>query len=406
MEDAELETALSDLIGNSDFIDIHNSRARFNLFEAVGATRAELKHSNFLAFLLSPARTHGLSTAPLQLLLRALLTQIVPERRPIRPLEVAIGDISDALVFREVDNIDLLIDIPSLNLVFLIENKVGTTAADGQLERYKRIVEKKYPSRQKLFVYLTPEGSDPEHPDYVPFSYTELASVIESLTRGRNQTYVPEVALILNHYVEMLRRNVVSDERLKALAQKIYERYADAIDFIVNCKPESTSLLPVAQKLVQTNADLEEDHHSTNILRFFPKAWAAIPALANCPADRWTKTGRNVLFEIKSFKSEGEYSDRILLSLILGPSEAALRKFLFDSARANKTVFPRVASAIGQYWTTLYSRELLSEAAAEGMAESEKETTIISNWNDFTSRELASISKAMIEIASKAPVAP
>ena len=36
----------------------------FNLFEAVGAIRGELRHSNFLAFILSPARSHGLGTEP------------------------------------------------------------------------------------------------------------------------------------------------------------------------------------------------------------------------------------------------------------------------------------------------------------------------------------------------------
>jgi hypothetical protein len=185
---------------------------------------------------------------------------------------------------------------------------------------------------------------------------------------------------------------------------KIYDRYSDAIDFIVECKPQPTGLLPIAKTLVERNLELVQDRHSSTIYRFFPKSWAEIPALRQCPTDSWSKTGRNLLFEIKSFKSEGEYSDRILLSLILGPSQLKLRKFLFDGARANRDVFPKVGNSMGQYWVTLYSRELLSQTAAETMNDSEKQNTIVDKWNDFVNRDLARLSDAIADLALKAPL--
>jgi PD-(D/E)XK nuclease superfamily len=132
-----IESALSDLIDDNDFIAPNKRRAHFNLFEALGAIRGELRHSNFLAFILSPARSHRLGTKPLQVFLRALLAKLPTERRPIRALEVAVGDLDDAAVFREVDYIDLLIEIRELNLVVVIENKVDAKAGEGQLARYK-----------------------------------------------------------------------------------------------------------------------------------------------------------------------------------------------------------------------------------------------------------------------------
>ena len=54
MHDLNFENALSDLIEDRDFRYINERRARFNLFEALGSVRGELRHSSFLAFLLSP----------------------------------------------------------------------------------------------------------------------------------------------------------------------------------------------------------------------------------------------------------------------------------------------------------------------------------------------------------------
>ena len=399
----DIESALSDLIDDQDFIALNNRRARFNLFEAVGAIRGELRHSNFLAFILSPARSHGLGAKPLQVFLRALLAKLPTDKRPIPALEVAVGDLDDATVFREVDYIDLLIEVRELNLVVVIENKVDAQAGDGQLARYKAVVDQKYASWRKLFVFLTPDGRDPDHPAYVAFSYGELAKLIESLTRDGAPVYGPDVMLILEHYVEMIRRNIVDDDALRTLALKIYERHADAIDFILKCRPEGTSLLPVAQALVEKDPNLTRDRHSATILRFLPKSWAGVSALNSCPPDKWSKTGRNVLFEIKSFKSEGEFSDRILLSLILGPSEPNLRRYIFDSIRAKPKIFTGAGKSIGQSWVTIFARELLSEAAAENMEETEKQETIAQNWDNFVAVDLPRLTDEMLQIASSAP---
>jgi hypothetical protein len=260
-------------------------------------------------------------------------------------------------------------------------------------------VDRKYQNWKKLFVFLTPDGRDPDHPDYLPFSYVELAGLIESMTSDGGSTYGPDVLLILNHYVEMIRRNIVDDQVLRTLALKIYERHADAIDFIFKCRPEATGLLPIAQALAEKDPSLVQDRHGSTIARFVPKKWLGVPALNSCPLDRWTKTGRNLIFEIKSFKSEGEFSDRILLSLILGPSESKLRQHIFDSARKRPEIFLGAGKSIGQSWVTIYSRELLSAVAAENMEGAEKQETIVQNWSEFVAQDLPRLTDESLRIA-------
>ncbi|HEX4077790.1 MAG TPA: hypothetical protein VHX61_02805 [Rhizomicrobium sp.] len=50
--DANIEGNLSALIDDPDFSTIDERMARFNVFEAMGAVRGELRHSNFIAFFL------------------------------------------------------------------------------------------------------------------------------------------------------------------------------------------------------------------------------------------------------------------------------------------------------------------------------------------------------------------
>jgi hypothetical protein len=59
---SNLEDRLAILVDDPDFRKIDKQFRRFNIFEAIGAIRGELKHSNFLSFILSPARSHGLGS--------------------------------------------------------------------------------------------------------------------------------------------------------------------------------------------------------------------------------------------------------------------------------------------------------------------------------------------------------
>ena len=141
----ELEQRLSALFDDLDFNSIHCRMSPFNVFEAVGAVRAELRHSNFLAYLLSPSRPHGLGARFLVALIRSILMSMSVEHRPIMVLELLASDLDDAIVYRERDNIDILIELPSMKFVVAIENKIDSKAGDGQLERYSEYLRGSYP---------------------------------------------------------------------------------------------------------------------------------------------------------------------------------------------------------------------------------------------------------------------
>ena len=180
MPASDLEQKLLNLITDLDqFSREKRFPSRLNIFEAAGIHRQEIRHSNFLAFLLRPQESHGLSDTFLKRLIQKALDNTSIDPPPIRPLAVALGDFSDALVRREWRNIDLLIESKSNNLVFVIENKIESTERESQLSKYSSSVNYEYPNYRKLFSYLTKE-SDPASDDlWSDISYSDVIDALQ-----------------------------------------------------------------------------------------------------------------------------------------------------------------------------------------------------------------------------------
>lgn len=215
----DIEDCLANLMDDRDFHRIDQQLSRFNLFEAVGAVRGELRHSNFLSFLLSPARAHGLGSAFLLQFIRAAVAKQDRAQRDVRGIELIVADLDSAVIYRERENIDLLIEINQLKLVVVVENKIGASVGDGQLVRYKEMVKARYPGFRYLFILLTPEGLEPDDADYVPLSYAEIGDLVDAAIE--HDEVGADVSLILRHYVQMLRRHIVPDNQLASLARQL-----------------------------------------------------------------------------------------------------------------------------------------------------------------------------------------
>lgn len=341
----------------------------------------------------------------LQRVLRHLLGDLPKEQRPLRPLEIAIGDLENTVVLREWASIDLLIEIAELKFVVLIENKILAKAGEGQLARYKALLEIKYKDWRRLLVFLTPEGADPDEDGYLAFSYLELAGIVDDILRIRAASLSPDVVLILTHYVEMLRRHIVPDEELRELALKVYERHKEALDFIIGAIPEQDSLAPIVKGLLDSRQDLVPDRSSNTIIRFTLAAWSRMPAFNSCPVDQWTRSGRNLILEVKLQKDrDGKFTDRVAMALVLGPSEERLRNHIFDSALQQPQIFKGLNKSRGKKWVTIFQSELLSAAAARDMERAEKIQAVAQGWNEFFEHEIPKLMNALAAISSNAPL--
>ena len=87
------------IVNNADLEELENRLAEFNIFEAIGAVRQELRHSDFLAFLLGPNQNHQLGDLFLKRFLKQALVGV--SNPSINAVEIDAADLGNAEVFRE-----------------------------------------------------------------------------------------------------------------------------------------------------------------------------------------------------------------------------------------------------------------------------------------------------------------
>lgn len=393
---ANVEEGLAALIENREFRGVHQKLRRFNLFDALGVVSGELKHSNFLSFILSPTRSHGIGGDLLRQFIRVAIVKLPSEQRPIRTLELMTADLDNAIIYRERDNIDLLIELKHLKLVVLIENKIYAAVGDGQLTRYKKIVEANYPTFKHLFILLTPEGIEADEDEYVSVSYSEVADVVERAASDEGNPISSEQALILRHYVEMLRRHIVQDDQLVTLARQIYERHKEALDFIIEHRPQPDSLLDTIKRLIADDTTFVEDRHAPMIVRFAPTEWTATKTFNACSTTEWTRTGRNLLFEVKANRE----TDRVSIALVSGPSDAGLRTNIYSFCSQRPKIFVNLVKPMGTKYATVFIRDLLSAKAGENMDTEEKKIAVENAWKEFLSKDLPLLKAELATLAA------
>ncbi len=97
------------VVDNADLERLEALLDKFNIFEALGAVRQELRHSDFLAFLLNPQQPHGLSDTFAKRLLQRALTAFALGGAPVSPIDLDVWSLNGMLVLREWENIDILL---------------------------------------------------------------------------------------------------------------------------------------------------------------------------------------------------------------------------------------------------------------------------------------------------------
>ena len=218
-DNAELER-LEEIIGD------------FNIFTALGIVGVEIRHSNFLSWLLDPTETHGLG----DYFLAAFLKQVAIRSPAVGIQSPSIFDIDtwhfdSAEILREWRHIDIFIRCDDHKLICVIENKIQSKEHDNQLERYRKTVENEYPDYARLLIYLTVDGETPSDKDnYMPLSYRDIIPLIEHLIDSKQDKMGTEIVTFISHYRDMLRRYIMQDSEVQDICRKIYRRHKKALD--------------------------------------------------------------------------------------------------------------------------------------------------------------------------------
>lgn len=376
------------VVENEDLERLESLLDRFNIFEATGSVRHELRHSDFLAYLLDPRMNHGLGDVLLVRLLQEVIRSATITGSKVTALDLELWDLGGSWAMREWRGIDILIvsESKAHKLVVVIENKIDSGEHSNQLERYHEIIERHYKDYSIIPIFLTPNGDDPSDNRYLPLSYTTVCQLIERVAESRRSTLGAEVYTLMVHYTEMLRRHIVSESEIAKLCELIYRKHQRALDLIYEYRPnKQAQMRDLLDRLLREKAPelgLMLYPSSQGRLRFGVTAW-------DIPVLKVAAPNENILwFEISNMPS------KVQLKLVIGPGDENVRQRLLDIVLRHKAPFsaePRLYPTRN----TIYSIALASEHACQDEMEN-LETIIRDNWERFAESDLKDI-RQMIE---------
>jgi hypothetical protein len=275
------------VIENDDLLAFESRIGRFNIFDALGVARAEIRPSNFLAFLLDPAESHGQGQLFLKAFLMDLLKQAPAEMRPLSPIDLDGTDLRGIEVKREWNHIDILIRCKEPAFVVVVENKIGAKEGPDQLSRYAKVVRKQFPGVLPLCVYLTLDADEPSEDDWVPYSYADVWRVLNRVRDTYHKSIGDEVLVFLDHYLNLIGTRFMNDEKLDELCRKIYKNHRRALDLIWERVGSPTSgVLAEVKTILERDGRWDIDPRPSVIL-IQPKIWSGWLPPLSIKNDRW-----------------------------------------------------------------------------------------------------------------------
>jgi hypothetical protein len=408
---AELETSREEgpdpraalerfVLDNEDLARLEELTGQFNFFEAVGMVWQEIRHSNFLAWLLSPAQNHGLGDS----FLKAFLTKTSVKARAcgiegtISPVDVDAWDLTGTEVRREWEYIDITLVDESNKLVCVIENKVRSGEHGDQLRRYREeVVEPAFHDWRRHYVFLNVTGDEPSDPYYVGVTYDEVCQVIERLLKVRASAVGDDVALALSHYVTMVRRRVMPDTEIQELCRRIYRKHQAALDLIYEHRPDRQAAISGALlEMIGADPAFALDVSQKAVVRFVPDSWKDSPELQQSRG--WTKTGRILLFEF--FNSVSWHANALALALTLGPGDEGVRRRIYEAAEKTGSPFRASPKGLHRRHQLLFWKEVLSTAEYDELDLEAIQSRLREAWSEFKSEDLPPIKEAIDQLFS------
>lgn len=319
------------------FRELESKITQFCPFEAIGMVRQEIRHAHFLSFILDPNRPHPFDDTLLKTFLQEVTTQAQKDQITLQPLTIHCSDYSNAIVYRERDNIDFMIEIPpgynteySKGLIVAVELKIDAKESKHQLQKYNKYIAQKYPDSdwEHIFVFLTKEGidaSDENSKDWIPIKLVEIIESFNQEISARN--FYGEAVDLYRKYATMVRRNLMKDEELAQLAKSIWSKHKEALSTLNNFRPDLQS--EIIDWLKSNDSNLTEsinkktgltvlpDTSSPRTLRYAVKDWCDIPGFCH-GNEKWVASKSLLILELADWGR-----GRLRLSFVLGPSETS-----------------------------------------------------------------------------------
>ena len=252
--------------------EINNQVMDFNILEITGMGNQEIKHSNILGWLFSDAE-HNLEYQILNGFLKKVV-EISPNNNLQKYIYLS-DEKQEIIIYREKDNIDLLIIDEANKVVITIENKVYANESETQLEDYENTINNKYSEYKRYFIFLTINLEKPSRENWLRANHQMITDIIKKILVKKEITL--KTKIILESYIDLLKRNsIVEDQKLKELCKQIWanKKYRDALNILYINEPTNYKLISnlIINKLKEIDAKYDLYAHKDNDILFKTKS--------------------------------------------------------------------------------------------------------------------------------------
>ena len=319
----EIKEQLKSLEMSEDFIKLDVKNNKFNMFNVLKLENYEIRHSNFLAWLLNPNGSHLMCDNFFKEVLKMIINNhLIIQNFNMSISDVELGDFTDTEVTLEkmIDGsrrIDILLESKKNKFVCVIENKIKSDEWGNQLEDYYNYINsheqyKNY--KYKLFIFLTPkiENDCKQYKNYVCLSYQKVCQIIEALLKN---IIKDDVKYFIENYKEMVEKDIMGkyDNEILELCMKLYKSYGNTIDLILQQGNQKACVLSVLEEVLNERKDLvaiKRDKHgflflpnNINNKEIFDNDNHSIVNL-NCWGYAWNCNGLYIEVLVNSGKSD------------------------------------------------------------------------------------------------------
>lgn len=222
----DLNEGFQSLLRSSEFHQLQALKPDLNIFDALGVKWREHSHSDLLAYLLSPEKANDLGDSFLRaFVLEAMQASPVTEGRKnlVGIDSLASFSTVGARVYREWRHIDLLIELPNMDLAIGIENKIFAAEQKEQLERYQESLEE-HSFSHSLMVFLTPDGRRPitgKEKHDTPCVYLGWPKLADLLEDVRPASAAVHVDVFVDQVLGHIREDIMGESSESAIVSKI-----------------------------------------------------------------------------------------------------------------------------------------------------------------------------------------
>ncbi|WP_342542438.1 PD-(D/E)XK nuclease family protein [Paenisporosarcina sp. FSL H8-0542] len=261
----QLLTLLEDSI---EFAKLNNHFKRFNPFKILSVDQFEIRHSNFLVWMLNPKGNHNLGDFFLKKLLAKAFVhpnnlEDTNKLAHLNPLNLVNLNFQDVIVHKELltsidQRIDILAVSESNKTVILIENKFWSKESFNQLKNYLAFVNEKFEGYTIVPIYLTMLEDPPSEDKYLMLTYRNILSTLKDYVVLNEAFMNDEVYSFISYYIEVLADQLEENEELNQSALSIYQDHKDAVDLLYTSVNKKSSMKAVNHQLIAT-ATVDEE---------------------------------------------------------------------------------------------------------------------------------------------------